>query len=162
MPEIRVALFGANPNRKFLDWESAVLEEEKTLKNTKKLLLFLCCDRNDIIPFVCEEKKKFRCKQRRIVVVWWCIVVFYLCIKGHDRRCSSTLEKCIMGTAQAVTTGLLSCSPPPHLFFFFFFPVSWFTLISVGGGRGRLIGWMFNRSFSNWISLHDKHTASVS
>lgn len=119
MPEVRVALFGANPNRKFLDWKAPAYQRRTPL------LFFIFCQMKAVIPLVCEMS--FR---RKRVVVVWCVAVFFLCIKGPDRRCDFRLQTVVMVYSAALLHG------------------SHFTRIDE-------IGW-FATSRPNVISLHDK------
>lgn len=131
MPEIRVALFGANPNRKFLDWAAPMC-----------ILLFIFYfviwkKKENVIPLVCETNSRCKRDMHCCCVMYRCI---FLCIKGHDSRCISTLQMCVVLYCTAVMTGLLCCFP-----FFEGLGLQWFvTDVTVGCLTARfLIGSLF-------------------
>lgn len=131
MPEIRVALFGANPNRKFLDWAAPMC-----------ILLFIFYfviwkRKKNVIPLVCETNSRCKRDMHCCCVMYRCI---FLCIKGHDSRCISTLQMCVVLYCTAVMTGLLCCFP-----FFEGLGLQWFvTDVTVGCLTARfLIGSLF-------------------
>lgn len=140
MPEIRVALFGANPNRKFLDWVAPLYQG--------KTLLFIFYFVIWKTSFLCLWNE-FLMQKRRIVVVW-CIAVFSCALRdmidaaAQRYRCASWV--------------LHSCNE----LFTLLLPLwaSQFTLI-IQGRQYWVTGWMLNRLSSNWISFHDKHSVTV-
>lgn len=114
MPEIRVALFGANPNRKFNDWAPpAVLLTKKTS------CYFLFCH---IIPF---------CLWKRDALLS-CDVLLYLffCALRDVMDATHTHTHATDVHRTPVRTGLLCCSLSGHL------GLLWL----VGDGIGRLAG----------------------
>lgn len=79
MPEIRVALFGANPNRKFMDWGAPACERGT-------LLVFYFLFSNVVIPPPVNILKTDE-------LLLWCIIGNFLCIAGRDRSCCLTLHQ---------------------------------------------------------------------
>lgn len=78
MPEIRVALFGANPNRKFMDWGVQACDR-------RTLLVFNFLFSNIVIPPPVNVLKRDE--------LLWCIICNFLCIAGRDRSCRLTLHQ---------------------------------------------------------------------
>lgn len=80
MPEIRVALFGANPNRKFMDWGAPACERGT-------LLGFFCC-----FFFKCRPPPVNVLKRDELLLLW-CIICHFMCTAGRDRSCDLTLHQ---------------------------------------------------------------------
>lgn len=101
---------------------------------------FLFCHmkkKENVIPLVCETNSRCKRDMHCCCVMYRCI---FLCIKGHDSRCISTLQMCVVLYCTAVMTGLLCCFP-----FFEGLGLQWFvTDVTVGCLTARfLIGSLF-------------------
>lgn len=133
MPEIRMTLFGANPNRKFMDWAAATRLQKR--KTSSIYFLFLW----QKMKFLCLWKQSSAAipTEKRLCDVVWCVAVMFPCVKGRDGR----LQMCIEGVAQMWRS--LECSRFTHCFV-----------------RGDVIGGMWHISCSDWISV--TNAASVS
>lgn len=115
-------------------------------KDLSFILIFICSWKNIIpLPVKPISDAKERCCCCCCCVMYYCM---FLCIKGRDGRCTSTLHMCVMHSCSDWFTLLLTLRQ------------SQFTPVSQTW-QGRVIGWMFNSSSSNWISFHDKHTLCV-
>ena len=89
MPEIRVALFGANPNRKFLDWEPPLY-----LRQTLLFIFYFVIWKTSFL-YVWNEISD--AEETHCCCVMYCCI--YLFTKGQYWSCSSTLQMCMEGDA---------------------------------------------------------------
>lgn len=129
MPEIRVALFGANPNRKFMDWAPR-LHHRRPLLFILTVFYFILLFLGFFFIIFWGNNKSFLClwkrfqkrSCRRVV----CLCILSLCAVGTGQTLHMDAADARHGTAQLCWL-VYSPRPPP---LFFPHPQSRFTRIS--------------------------------